>query len=451
MAQIFTHRGGRCLEHPHRGAWGRCSHCSQPFCESCLSAGPRAADGTRGWFCAHCQDTLEAAARVRREARSWGARVRRYRGRALLGALGATLVAVSAGASMLLAGRVQQPAGGGAGGRASLPAGAAVTCGELTRIQSVATIGVPAASDAVDLLKYPFRAAVTVATGGATAGQASNGGPPDSLVDDCDSGWRAPAGSAPALLLEPQRAGTAYIHRLALWQDPEAPRAAWVREFQVLASPTAAGDDFVPLRLDREPVLSAAPGPQWFRVVQPAPAGPASFPLPAQERVRYGQPFPDVAPARRLLLRLVTTYGSPAPGATGAVAERGGAAGAAGTAGVGAEGAALGEVAAFGPDLEVRIGDAKDSGDNWTGQYLFEPPELRALVGRPLALMLVNESRHPHVFTTWRQDRNVEVRLEPGQVTTTQFVAASQAGPYHFYCAVRGHDRLGLLGTLVVR
>jgi plastocyanin len=118
---------------------------------------------------------------------------------------------------------------------------------------------------------------------------------------------------------------------------------------------------------------------------------------------------------------------------------------------VGAEGAALGEVAAFGPDLEVRIGDAKDSGDNWTGQYLFEPPELRALVGRPLALMLVNESRHPHVFTTWRQDRNVEVRLEPGQVTTTQFVAASQAGPYHFYCAVRGHDRLGLLGTLVVR
>jgi plastocyanin len=426
MAQIFTHQGGRCLEHPHRGAWGRCTHCSQPFCESCLSAGPRAADGTRGWFCTRCRATLASAARLRREARSWGGRVRRYRGRVLLGALAATLVAATAGASLLLAGRLQQPTAGGA----ALPAGGAVTCGELTRIQSVATIGVPAASDAVDLLKYPFRAAVTVSGDEAPAGQAGqagNGGPPAALVDDCDSGWRAPAGGTPALLLEPQRAGTAYIHRLALWQDPEAPRAAWVREFQVLASPSAAGDDFVPLRLDREPVLSAAPGPQWFRVVQPAPAGPASFPLPAQERVRYGQPFPDVAPARRLLLRLVTTYGPPA------------------------EGAALGEVAAFGPDLEVRIGDAKDSGDNWTGQYLFEPPELRALAGRPLALMLVNESRHPHVFTTWRQDRNVEVRLEPGQVTTTQLVAASQAGPYHFYCAVRGHDRLGLLGTLVVR
>ena len=279
-------------------------------------------------------------------------------------------------------------------------------------------------------------------------------------MDDCNSGWRAPAGSVPALLLEPQRAGTAYIHRLALWQDPEAPRAAWVREFQVLASPSAAGDDFVPLRLDREPVLSASPGPQWFRVVQPAPAGPASFSLPAQERVRYGQPFPDVAPARRLLLRLVTTYGPPAPFTTGAS----GAAGATGATGPGARGhgghgdggsggggRGPGRGLAFGPDLEVRIGDAKDSGDNWTGQYLFEPPELRALVGRPLALMLVNESRHPHVFTTWRQDRNVEVRLEPGQVPTTQFVAASQAGPYHFYCAVRGHDRLGLLGTLVVR
>ncbi len=154
-------------------------------------------------------------------------------------------------------------------------------------------------------------------------------------MDDCDSGWRAPAGSTPALLLEPQRAGTAYIHRLALWQDPEAPRAAWVREFQVLASPSAVGDDFVPLRLDREPVLSAAPGPQWFRVVQPAPAGPASFPLPAQERVRYGQPFPDVAPARRLLLRLVTTYGPPAPVTTGA-------AGPAGPAGPGSGGGGRG-------------------------------------------------------------------------------------------------------------
>ena len=88
MAQNFTHRGGRCLEHPHRGAWGRCSHCSQPFCESCLSAGPRAADGTRGWFCARCRGTLEAAERVRREARSWGGRVQRYRGRALLGRSG---------------------------------------------------------------------------------------------------------------------------------------------------------------------------------------------------------------------------------------------------------------------------------------------------------------------------------------------------------------------------
>ncbi len=49
---------------PPRGL-GALHHCSQPFCESCLSAGPRAADGTRGWFCARCRATLESAARVR--------------------------------------------------------------------------------------------------------------------------------------------------------------------------------------------------------------------------------------------------------------------------------------------------------------------------------------------------------------------------------------------------
>ena len=123
MAQNFAHRGGRCLEHPHRGAWGRCTHCSQPFCESCLSAGPRAADGTRGWFCARCRATLDSAARVRREARSWDGRVRRYRGRALLGALAVTLVAATAGASLLLAGRLQRPTAGGAGAAPPSPPG----------------------------------------------------------------------------------------------------------------------------------------------------------------------------------------------------------------------------------------------------------------------------------------------------------------------------------------
>ena len=177
--------------------------------------------------------------------------------------------------------------------------------------------------------------------------------------------------------------------------------------------------------------------------MQPAPAGPASFSLPAQERVRYGQPFPDVAPARRLLLRLVTTYGPPAPFTTGA----GGPGGRRAPGGGGGRGPARSPPSA-GPGGTHRR--RQDSGDNWTGQYLFEPPELRALVGRPLALMLVDENRHPHVFTTWRQDRNVEVRLERGRYHHP--VRRRLPGrPYHFYCAVRGHDRLGLLGTLVVR
>ena len=325
MAQIFTHRGGRCLEHPHLGAWGRCSHCSQPFASPALSAGPRA--GTAPGAGSAPTAGMHPGGAAARPARGplLGRTRARYRGRALLGALGAALVAVSAGASMLLAGRLQQPAGGGAGGRSS-PArrGRQPPAVSWTRIQSVATIGVPAG----ERRRRPPQ--VPLPGGGhrrhrrgnaAAPGQRQQRGPAGLPRGRLRLGLAGPRRQRPGAAPGAPAAGTAYIHRLALWRGPGGPRAAWVREFQVLASPTAGGDDSVPLRLDREPALSAAParsGSAWCS--RPRPGRPAS-PSRPRSGCATGS-LPGRGPARRLLLRLVTTYGPPAPGATGAVAER---------------------------------------------------------------------------------------------------------------------------------
>jgi hypothetical protein len=320
------------------------------------------------------------------------------------------LVAAGAAAAVLaLAVRTYRPG-------AAVPLAA---CGELTRIRSVGAIGTQAAEDAVNVLAYPQRAEVRLGAGGAAGAAAA-------LVDECQSGWRSagPQALPVEVVLDTRRDGSA-VQRLALWQDPGAPRGAWVRDFEALASPSADGDDFQAIPLDRPGRLRETTEPQWFEVQRPAPGA-------------TGAPFPDVVPLRRLRLRLLSTYGDPAGGpavATGAAPG----------------GVALGEVAAYGPDLEVVLAHPTALGGEDLDRFVVGPAEIRALALQPKFVLFLNRTRtSPHTLVSVGQTRNFEVTIPPGEARAVQFTAGAP-GRYEFYCRVPGHDRLGLSGSIVVR
>jgi plastocyanin len=420
MAQVLSHQGSRCQEHPHRSTENRCDRCRQPFCDDCLSPGRRRTDGTRGWYCALClAKTTDEEAAVERE-RTVAARVVRAKRR-----LRISLIVASGIGIFLLSGAVMVRffAGSSAAGGMLLSA-ETTRCGELTRIRSVGAIGTQGADDSVNILAYPQRAEVKVTAvggrGGPEAGlpalpAGGSGAEPDSIVDECDSGWHFPdkVTLPVTLTLDTRRAGS-YVQRLAFWQDPKAPKSAWVLEFEVFASTSETGSDFVPLLFDRPTRLRESTEPQWFEIMRPGPHAAAP-------------PFPDAVPIRRLQVRILSTYGSPRLRSD-------------------AEGVSLGEVAAYGPDLELSVSDVPD-----TTNFTFKPSEVRALAGQPKFVLFMNQSRTAHHLVTVGQTRNLDLKVEPGQAVSGQFIAAARTGRYELMCRIPGHDRLGLVGSIVVR
>ena len=415
MAKILTRLGTRCVEHPHRPTERLCDRCGRPFCAQCLVPGPRAADGTREWCCRPCRDARRAEHAAATAARSFRGRAA-WAGRGALVRLPALVAAAVAALALALAVRTYRPGG-------AVPLAA---CGELTRVRSVGAIGTQAAEDAVNVLAYPQRAEVHPAAGGDGRGTDGTDGTAAALVDECQSGWRT-AGPQPLpaeVVFDTGRAGSA-VQRLALWQDPGAPRGAWVRDFELLASPSADGDDFLPVPLDRPGRLRETTEPQWFEVQRPAPSA-------------TGAPFPDVVQLRRLRLRVLSTYGDPTDG------EPAGRPAA-------AAGVALGEVAAYGPDLEVVLAHPAGLGGEDLARFVFGPAEIRALALQPKFVLFLNRTRtSPHTLVSVGQTRNFEVTIPPGEARSVQFTAGAP-GRYEFYCRVPGHDRLGLTGSIVVR
>ncbi|MBI3972805.1 MAG: hypothetical protein HY332_16130, partial [Chloroflexi bacterium] len=185
MAQIYTRAAARCREHPHRDTKERCSRCHQPFCADCLTPGPRAADGTRGWYCAPCAKLLAEAAAAEAHARTLRGRVERLQtaGSLLLPSLGATAVLVIVAAIWLLALRPQPER--------------QTTCGELTRIRSVGAVGIVAPEEVVNAFAYPARANVKLM---APSGQPGQAGQPAQADQPGQSGQPAQsaASAAPA-------------------------------------------------------------------------------------------------------------------------------------------------------------------------------------------------------------------------------------------------------------
>jgi uncharacterized cupredoxin-like copper-binding protein len=424
----------QCFDHPHRDTEERCDRCGRPFCEECLTPGARRPDGTRGWYCSSCLDAVARAEQAQIEGQTLGGQLARLRQAALV-ALGGIAVLALVGVLATLTVRFF-------GQRAQVGQVEDAQCGDLTRIRSVGAIGVPGAGEAVNILAYPHRAEarvfavpprVSTAGGNATIALDPESGFSDNaaaLVDECPGGWRSPDGTTlpVSLLLDSKREGS-WVQRVALWQDPAAPRGAWVRDFEVWASPSDSGDDFRRLIFDRPAQLQASVEQQWFELVQPPRSqGSTTFQVAPQERGRFDQAFPDPVPVRRLVVRVLSTYGSVEAGSQPA-------------------GVAIGEVAAYGPDLEVVFGDAGE-----TQTYVVAPRQINALAGRPMFIMFMNQSKvDAHVFATAGQDRNVELRAEAGQIVSGQFIAASRPGRYEFYCKVIGHDKLGLVGSVIVR
>ncbi|HEV2123392.1 MAG TPA: hypothetical protein VGW38_11540, partial [Chloroflexota bacterium] len=444
VAQIYLKQGPRCQEHPHRETLRRCDRCGLPFCEECLLPAGRKADGTRDWLCARCTTALRIAAVRAASARRWRSRLAR------LTALG-QIVGVSLAGVLLLGAIMTFGAQFLPRSAASAPSPALeARCSELSRIRSIGAIGTQAAEDAVNVLTYPQRAAVTLLTGSEVgeAGSVAASTAPEvpafqaspvgtagtepvrasgvaALVDECDTGWHSDGPlSLPVTLTVDIHHSGAHIQRIALWQDPKAPRTAWVQEFQVFASPSAAGEDFVPVRFDRPAVLRETTEAQWFEIVSPGPGALA-------------QPFPAVVEMRRLRLRLLSTYGSAgrqAPSAT-----------------PGRAAVALGEIAAYGPDLEVVIAHPLVNHQEDTTRFVFVPHDIRALAQQPKFVLFINRTRTwTHTIRSVGQKQNFEVAIEPGQAKSVQFIAGTP-GRYEFFCTVVNHDRQGLLGSIIVR
>ena len=414
MSQILVRQGMRCQEHPHRSTEQKCDRCGQPFCEECLTPSERLADGTRKWHCARCVWLIAEAEKREALERSLSYRTAQAARRTRIAVVSLSAAALLIGATA--AGYFVFARQFGSAAPTQEIAERAAGCGELTRIRSIGAIGTQGAADAVNVLTYPQRAAVALLplAGGAPVASASAAG---AIVDECNVGLRAGTPSVEdiqlplTLELNTQR-DAIFIQRVALWQDPEAPRGSWVREFELLASPSDSGDDFQPIPLDRDGLLRESTEPQWFEIMRPFPGST--------------QKAPDVMPMRRLRMRVLSTY---------AVSRRG----------VKVDQVSVGEIAAFGPDLEVVVGDVPDSPN-----FSLGPRVVQALAGQPKFLLFMNQSNATHRFVSVGQQQNFDFTIGPKEVKSVQFIAG-RPGRYDFVCRVPGHSTSVPPGTIQVR
>jgi len=94
--------------------------------------------------------------------------------------------------------------------------------------------------------------------------------------------------------------------------------------------------------------------------------------------------------------------------------------------------------------------------------FRFVPAEVRLHAGDPIRLVIVNEGREPHEFTSpllsdpqvrvlWEAEtaqslHGASLRILPGRAATVTFQAPP--GTYLFRCPIRGHA--GMHGTVIV-
>jgi uncharacterized cupredoxin-like copper-binding protein len=101
--------------------------------------------------------------------------------------------------------------------------------------------------------------------------------------------------------------------------------------------------------------------------------------------------------------------------------------------------------------------------------FAFEPAEITARLGQPIALTLVNKGALLHDFTStdaevevmsmdegaehdmgdMMDDAKMHIAVDVNHSEVLEFTP-TKAGTYTFYCTVEGHKEAGMTGTLVV-
>jgi plastocyanin len=81
------------------------------------------------------------------------------------------------------------------------------------------------------------------------------------------------------------------------------------------------------------------------------------------------------------------------------------------------------------------------------GEYWFDPSELTVDSATPVTLKLVGAGKLAHNLTI--KDLDIQLNVGPG---TSAEVTLSDLPPgtYPFFCAIYGHARAGMVGTLIV-
>lgn len=82
--------------------------------------------------------------------------------------------------------------------------------------------------------------------------------------------------------------------------------------------------------------------------------------------------------------------------------------------------------------------------------YDFDPAGVEAAPGEKLFIKLVNKGNTIHM---WQLKGMSETHLhaEPGESASKLITAPEEPGDYHIFCGTKGHEQLGMVGTLSVK
>jgi plastocyanin len=97
-------------------------------------------------------------------------------------------------------------------------------------------------------------------------------------------------------------------------------------------------------------------------------------------------------------------------------------------------------------DVNAAAKDAREVAVTATS-FRFEPPEIQAKAGEPLAILLTSTDLL-HDFTI--DEFKAHIAADKGKTVRGGFTAG-EPGRYRYYCSVEGHRAAGMEGMLVVQ
>lgn len=82
-------------------------------------------------------------------------------------------------------------------------------------------------------------------------------------------------------------------------------------------------------------------------------------------------------------------------------------------------------------------------------EYAFDPAKIEAAPGEKLVIKLINKGNTVHMWQLkGMPDTHIHTRI--GESATKVITAPEEVGDYKIYCATKGHEELGMVGSLSV-